>query len=405
MRLLLEDELNIGQFIDHEYRSDVSIVLRYRNALTFGAPEEDSKYKDILKVTSIREGARIFFLLTYRGVDIHILDESSLMHTGTLKSIDGCITISKCKLKGYERVVFESGGNTGTALTEYGQRAGLETFFFIPEENVSLLHSKVFEPDKAHLIAVEEPGLVKKAAGLLEGLNGIRHIPQTAWRYEASMFRGLFLLEHMMRHGKFDWLAQTISAAFGPIGIYGVLSNCRKKIGGIPRFWGIQQEANCPMYNFWKSKNKEIETSPVGRRSGERLLSKVMYDVAPYTYGTYQDLKGVLTTSRGDLAKVGHSEFLEFLEQDFDGKSILDLLRENGVKMFETGGDVVEKTGLIALAGTFQGIANNKIAAGSKVLCCLSSGTYEADGKAQPEYRASSLEHLVQDCHRMIYGE
>jgi hypothetical protein len=95
MRLLLEDELNICQFIDHEYRSDVSIVLRYRNALTFGAPEEDSKYKDILKVTSIREGARIFFLLTYRGVDIHILDESSLMHTGTLKSIDGCITISK----------------------------------------------------------------------------------------------------------------------------------------------------------------------------------------------------------------------------------------------------------------------------------------------------------------------
>jgi len=36
-------------------------------------------------------------------------------------------------------VVFESGGNTGAALTEYGQKAGLETFLFIPEENVSLL--------------------------------------------------------------------------------------------------------------------------------------------------------------------------------------------------------------------------------------------------------------------------
>ena len=170
MRLLLDDELNLDQFIDDQYRSDVSIVLRYRNALTFGAPEEDSVYKDFLKKTSIREGARIFPLLTYRGVDIHILDESSLMHTGTLKSIDGCITISKCKLKGYERVVFESGGNTGTALTEYGQRAGLETFFFIPEENVPLLNSRIFEPGKAHLISVVEPGLVKKAAGLFEGL-------------------------------------------------------------------------------------------------------------------------------------------------------------------------------------------------------------------------------------------
>ena len=405
MRLLLGDESNLDQFIDDEYKSDVSIVLRYRNALTFGPPEEDSVYKEFLKKTSIREGARIFPLLTYRGVDIHILDESSLMHTGTLKSIDGCVTISKCKLKGHERVVFESGGNTGTALTEYGQRAGLETFFFIPEENVPLLDSGTFEPDKAHLISVVEPGLVKKAAGLFKGLNGIRHIPQTTWRYEASTFRGIFILEHMMRNVKFDWLTQTISAAFGPIGIFGVLNNCRKKMGGIPRFLGIQQEANCPMYNAWKSKNEDIQTSPVEKRSGEKLLSKVMYDVAPYTYGTYEDLKSVLTTCQGDLTKVGHSEFLEFLGYNFDGKGILDLLRENGVKIFETGGEVLEKTGLIALAGTFEGIRNNKIARGSKVLCCLSSGTYEVDGKARPEYRMSRVEHLVQDCRRMIYGE
>jgi len=240
---------------------------------------------------------------------------------------------------------------------------------------------------------------------LFEGLNGIRHIPQTAWRYEASTFRGLFILEHMMRNVKFDWLTQTISAAFGPIGIYGVLSKYRKKLGGIPRFLGFQQEANCPMYHSWKSKNKEMETSPVERRPGEKLLSKVMYDVAPYTYGTYEDLKGVLTSSRGDLTKVGHSEFLELLGCDFDGKSILDLLREKGVDIFETGGEVLEKTGLIALAGTFKGITNNEIARGSKVLCCLSSGTYEVDGKAQPEYRVTSVEHLVQDCQRMIYGE
>jgi hypothetical protein len=159
------------------------------------------------------------------------------------------------------------------------------------------------------------------------------------------------------------------------------------------------------MYNAWNSKNKEVETSPVERHPGEKLLSKVMYDVAPYTYGTFEDLKGVLTTSRGDLTKVGLSEFLELLEYDFAGKSILDLLRENGVEMFETGGEVVEKTGLIALAGTLKRIRNNKIARGSKVLCCLSSGTYEVDGKAKPEYRASSLEHLVPDCHGMIYGE
>jgi len=405
MKFLVEDELSFDHCIDDKHNSDSSVVLRYMNALSFGPPEEDSKYKEILKETSIREGVRIFHLLTYRGVEIHILDESSSMHTGTLKSIDGCITISKCKLNGYERVVFESGGNTGTALTEYGQKAELETFFFIPEKNVSLLHGKVFEPDKAHLISVVDPGQVKAAAGLFEGLNGIRHIPQKAWRYEASTFRGFFVLELMMRHVKFDWLTQTISAAFGPIGIYRVLRQCCKKMGDIPRFLGFQQESNCPMYTSWKSKNKLAPTSSAGRRTDEEPLSKVMYDAAPYTYGTYDDLEGILTASRGDLARVGYSDFHGLLEHDFDGKSILDLLRENGVKIFEADGDVVEKTGLIALAGTLRAIIEGGISRGSRVLCCLGSGTYEVDGKAKPEYRMSQLESLLQDCHGMIYAE
>ena len=136
MRLFEEAKQNLDDFIDVRYAPEESIVARYRNAFTFGEPEEDREYKQLLLETSLREGARVFPLLKYRGVDIHILDESSLMHTGTLKSIDGCITTAKCKLRGYERVVFESGGNTGTALTEYGQKAKLETFLFVPEENL-----------------------------------------------------------------------------------------------------------------------------------------------------------------------------------------------------------------------------------------------------------------------------
>ena len=115
----------------------------------------------------------------YKGVEIFILDETSLMHTKTLKSVDGCITIARCKLMGHEKVVFESGGNTGTALTQYGIRAGLETFMLIPEENLPLLNSRIFEPDKAHLLSVVEPRLVKKAAHLLGKLNGFKQIPET----------------------------------------------------------------------------------------------------------------------------------------------------------------------------------------------------------------------------------
>ncbi len=393
MEYFLKNKFDIDKCIDTKYTPETSIVLRYRNAVQFGMTEEkNSQYKEWLERTSIREGTRIFPLLAYKGVEIFILDETSLMHTKTLKSIDGCITTARCKLNGYERVVFESGGNTGTALTQYGIRAGLETFMFIPEENLSLLNSKIFESKKAHLFSVEKPGLVKEAANLLEKVNGLRHIPESDWRYEASMFRGLFILEYLLEKESFDWLTQTISAAFGPIGIYRVLGSFRKELKVTPRLLGVQQEANSPMYRAWKTKKAIIVPTEIN--SMKELLTRVMYDVKPQTYGTFEDLKNVLVNNKGDLTTLNHREFADFLKKHFSGKSILDLLKDHGIDITLHNGEVVEKTGLIALAGTLKEIDKGKIVKRSKVLCCLTSGISEADGKAKPDFSISSLDDL-----------
>ncbi len=99
----------LDQYIDTKYPAQTSVVLRYRNAFTFGtSEEEDVRFKDLLKRTSIREGSRIFLLLRYKGVDIYALDETSLMHTKTLKAIDGCVTTAKCKMAGWDRVVLDA---------------------------------------------------------------------------------------------------------------------------------------------------------------------------------------------------------------------------------------------------------------------------------------------------------
>jgi threonine synthase len=393
MKLLSGNRIDLNRAIDPKYKTEASIVLRYRHAFQFGeTAEKDSEYKKWLEKTSVREGARIFSLLTYKGVKIFILDETSLMHTKTLKSIDGCISIARCKLNGYEKVVFESGGNTGTALTQYGVRAGLETFLFIPEENLSLLNSRIFKSKKTHLFSVEKPGMVKEAAHLLGKLNGLKHIPETDWRYEASMFRGFFILEHILEKEKFDWLIQTISAAFGPIGIYRVLKNFLKELKDAPRFLGVQQEANSPMVRAWKTKRTTIEPAEID--SMKKLLTRVMYDAKPQTYGTYKGLNNILVSTGGDLSTVNHQEFTEFLGQDFDKKSILNLLKDHGIEIMLNNGEVVEKTGLIALAGTLKEINRGKIAKGSKVLCCLTSGVSEADGKAKPELRISKLDEI-----------
>jgi len=393
MKLLTGNKIDLNRAIDPKYKTEKSIVLRYRNAFQFGMTvEEDSEYKEWLKRTSIREGARIFPLLIYKGVEIFILDETSLMHTKTLKSIDGCITIAKCKLNGYEKVVFESGGNTGTALTQYGVKAGLETFMFMPEENLFLLNSEIFKSKKAHLFSVEKPGMVKEAAHLLGKLNGLKHIPEKAWRYEASMFRGFFIIEHILEKEKFDWLTQTISAAFGPIGIYRVLRNFKQELNELPRFLGVQQEANSPMFRAWKTKKVEIDSAEID--SMKALLTRVMYDAKPQTYGTYEDLTKILVHTAGELTIINHQEFTEFLEKDFYGERVLDLLKDHGIEITLNNGGVIEKTGLIALAGTLKEINRGKIAKGSKVLCCLTSGISEADGKAKPEFRISKLDEI-----------
>jgi threonine synthase len=387
----------LHKYIDTNYPAEKSVVLRYRNAFTFGAPDEDLRFKDLLTKTSIQEGARIFFLLTYKGVQIHLLDETSLMYTKTLKSIDGCVTTAKCKLAGLEKVVLETGGNTGSALTAYGTRAGLETYCFMPDENLALLNSEFFASPRAHLISVEDPGLVKKATHLFETLFHLKHIPETAWRYEASRFRGLFILEYMLGNMKFDWIAQTISAAFGPIGIYWAFKNRGKGLGKVPRFLGVQQEANCPVYRAWKSKRQTLR--PIKIDSTAKLLTRVMYDIKPHTYGTYKDLLGVLREAKGEITTVNSREFANLLTTEFDGLGIGDLLSSHGI---EIGKEVLEKTGLIALVGTLKAIDKGEIPRGKSVLCCLTSGVYIADRLARPEFKIRSLQSMMMDYGKQV---
>ena len=159
----------------------------------------------------------------YQGVAIDVLDETSRMRTGTLKSIDGCVTTAACLARRYARIVFETGGNTGMALAAYGQRAGLETFCVVPDENLALLDSHVFGHESTRLIAVGDPAMVRPTAERLSERYGVPRVPRPTWRHLASRFRGSFVLEQLLRGERWTHFVQTISAAFGPIGIYDAL--------------------------------------------------------------------------------------------------------------------------------------------------------------------------------------
>ena len=391
-------ELSFEKAIDIHIPACESIVRRYKNAFLFYDDyEKDASYKKCLEKTSIQEGVRISPFLTYRGVMIFLMDETSLMSTGTLKSTDGCVSIAHCKMNGFEKVGFESGGNTGIAMTEYGQRSGIETFFFVPEDNLFLLDSTLFSSPGAHLISVKDPSLLKQTARAFIDLFGISHIPEREWRYEASMFRGMFILEYISKNQPVDWFIQTISAGFGPIGIYRVLNDYGI---ALPRFLGIQQQTNSPLFNSWKKQNTEHEE----KNTEKNLLSKVMYDSEPFTYGTYNDFSELLSSAQGDLSTVNHQEFYYYVEKNFEGKTIPDLLYEKGIHISVKNEEIVEKTGLIALVGAIKAIDQGIISAGTSVLCSLTSGMSRSDGKAKPDFYVTDSEDISEDYLKKIFA-
>lgn len=378
--------------IDRCHDAAKSIVLRYRNAIRWQTDErEDARFKELLERTSIAEGLRIFYLLRYQGVDIYILDETSLMHTHTLKSIDGCVTAAYCLFGGNEQAVFESGGNTGTALTAYLSRVGVETFCFVPEESLPLLSEKIFEGSGVHLLAVREASCVKEAARLFERHYHVERIPKVTWRYQASMLRGCYVLEYLLENSGFDYLVQTVSAGFGPIGIYRSLAEHGGDIERVPSFLGVQQAANCPAYRAW------VRGSAIVAPLAEPLpplLTRVMYDREPQSYGTFEELEGILKSTQGGLVTINHEEFQDFLSLTLGGKGVLGLLKDNEVDIEVREEDVREKTGLIALAGLLKQVSAEKIPKGSRVLCCLTSGSGRADGRAVPEYTVTDLSRV-----------
>ncbi len=391
MKLSAANRAALEKSVDGSRGADASIVRRYLGAVRFHErPERDVAFKRAVAENSIREGVRVVPIPPYKGVAMHILDETSGMATGSLKSIDGCLTASRCRVEGIARVVFESGGNTGSALTRYGQNAGLETFFFCPCDNLDLLDSGLFRTGRAHLVGVEDRGRAKELAALFAHAAGVPRVPDKRWRYAAGMFRGLFIVEHMLAAGGFDWISQTVSAAFGPIGIYRVLKTFRDDLRGLPRFLGVQQEANCPMFRMWKPE-AAARAGKSGREQG-RLLARIMYDESPDTHKTYGDLRALLLSTRGDLLTVNGEEFDSRLAPSADYGPVLEALRSCGIAISVRAGEVVEAAGLVALAGTMKAVDDGTIRPGSRVLCCLTGGVSGADGLARPEI-------VVRDAH------
>jgi threonine synthase len=372
----------VDRHVDPEFSPGESLILRYHRAIGF-----DELRKDDYRPVSLREGARILEFLDYKGVRIYLDDESTLMASGTFKSLEACFTMALCRKRGYRAVAFSSGANLGAALSLYGRTAGVETYFFHPDNTSWKLDDAFYASPAAHLISVDKPEReVKRAALLFAEMTGMPHIPAMEWRFVATGLRALFFFETILeRRLCFDWVSQSICAGYGPIGFYDRAGQLFREgaisIENVPKFLGIQQETCSPMVRAWRRRHRRIEAEDIDSLPDD-LLDQALYNTNPE--GSYPLLHRHLEQYGGALRALRREEYekrLPLLRRELANSGIpLKTRRVNGRE------EIMEKAGVMALAGTLEAIDEGTIREGETVLSFFTGGAGEFSGReAVPE--------------------
>jgi threonine synthase len=356
---------NLKRLLSDSFEANESIVLRYQKSIPTGP------HKDLLKRISMREGSRIFPLLSHKGVDVYILDETTHMMTGTFEALVAALSVADFVKNKRDTAIFSSGGNLGTALAAYCQHAGINAFSFNPLVNVPLIDGRWFG-DLVQLVAVRDTQRTRDAMLLVRKMLQKRLgydplIPSTQSRMAAMRLRGFAVAEYMQREGiSFTAIAQTISAGFGPLGMYEVLRRTKRA----PAFLGIQQEANAYMYRRFKRRKT---------RDSSRLIVPTLFDKNPHkTFGTYPKVASLVQKTGGDILTINGREFSRYISSN-----VLKTLREGGIVHMKKGGVFVGRSGLMALAGILKAIDEGVIIKGP-VLSCMTDGTQRIAKRAKP---------------------
>lgn len=332
-----------------------------------------------VRAASVQEKVRLLEPLKRDGSTIHILDESSEMHTRSFKAVTALMCVADCLRRGIDSICFSSGANTGMALTSYANRVGIRTHFFIPSQNLSKLDPRCVDSPLSHIHPVEDPSQTKWMCDRFACETGMSLMPENKHWLDAARLRGAAIERLMEECAPCDWLAQTVCAGFGPIGIYDYLVQQHEKgcLKVLPRFLAVQQSANCALGRHLQSRLGP--TKVVLAEDDNRPIEEIMYDFHPETYGTFADMESVLRTTDGLLLVLGYTEYNRLFVSGRDGTQVLEHLERCGVEIAMRPGkneprELMQKAGLIAILGAMKAARIGLLPKRSSVLCAFGAG-------------------------------
>lgn len=376
----------IQAYVDEGVAAEHSLLLRYHRVLP-KSQLDVAVSKEDLAASSISEGARIIPLAHYRGVDIWLCDESSLMATGTYKDLDACLMAAIAKHRGLDSIVLSSGGNLGYAMARYARKAGLRVYFFHPKSTLYKLDAANFDWDGVTVITVDRSEReVKILARDFADVYEIAHVPALNWRFAASVVRAMHIAEKLLiPQQRVDWLAQTICAGYGPVGVY----NCWSWLIGegllepdtMPRFLGFQQAANAPIARSWQAGEREIKQQPTDQGTLGRYIEPGLYNTNPSI--NYSNLINLMNRYGGDLLTVDKGEYQKYRE------TVIGWFRNAGLEFtrIPQTGEILERAGLLTGIGIMKAVDKEIVKQGSQVLYLMTGGFR----------RVSSFEPLIPD--------
>ncbi|HEU0202861.1 MAG TPA: pyridoxal-phosphate dependent enzyme [Burkholderiaceae bacterium] len=365
------------ELIDRSIPSEESLIRRYHKIFELEGMH-DAPGRAALARTSRTEGARVFELAEVGGVRIVACDESSRMTTGTYKDLDACLICAHALETGLDALVLSSAGNLGRAVSRYSAEVGLRVFLFHPKTTLHKLDAASFGRGNTKVVCVDLPEPeVKSLAKNFARRHGLPHVPDTRLRLAASATRAMHLLEITAEWGPIDCIAQTVCAAYGPLGIYACFSKLLRhgfiRRSHVPRFLGFQQEANAPITQSWIAGSSQLpEPGRGGAARPDTYIEPGLYNTHPAdSYGDFFNLMRRFGCEMAAVSSQDYARYAPVMLEHFD-RSDFRFAR------CPRSGEIVEKAGLLTGIGILKAIDERRLVAGESVVYLLTGGSRSA---------------------------
>lgn len=348
-----------------------SMILKYSFRIS---PAIDLKY--LLRL-SVGEQEQIIDAGYYGHAHLYLYDMTTMNPTQTFKDYIGCLTLAYCLQNNINCFCLQSSGNTAVSIIHYGrQTPHIKIIVFYMEKNAYKIDSHNL-PKNVILVQVNgTEKVMRQIVKRFSDLTNIPILPNDVIQINANKLRANYLNDNYIKKGvHFDWLVQSLSGAYGPIGLYHGFTEIESKMK-VPKLFGVQQEAVCP---YVKTLGKHRRQNTMTTGEDIFILEPTLFRTEPGPELTAK-MKNILDTYGGELKMLTNQEYYDYSVQ------ATNLLADNGIHIElsrNNGNQVQETAGLLAVAAVLHEIDRNDsiIMKDQTVVICVTGGT-----RAAPEH-------------------